>query len=128
MNLDEFLATVKQPDSTEDAVIYSADGDFLLVMFEDRPSFGDRFDEVLTVMRAMDDEDCVIGFKIKGVRRLISGFKRLGIEFRQKAYIKVFLKQLEWKRDQEAWKTYQLLVDKSDDLTVDTDLFEGCAS
>jgi hypothetical protein len=127
MNLNDFLKTVTRSENHDDAVIYSHDGDFLLVMFEDKPNFGDRIDEVLTVMRAIDDEDCVVGFKIKGFRRLISEFKQLGVEFKRKAFIKVFLKQLDWKQDQAAWKTYHLLVDRSDDLTVDTDMVAGCA-
>ena len=59
---------------------YSEHGDCLSLYFKDEDSYGERVDNILTVFRSMADDE-LIGFEIKGVRKILRKLGQLGVSF-----------------------------------------------
>lgn len=57
---------------------YSREGDFLTYYFTNTDFFAERVDDVLTIYRSMSDSKTV-GFKMKGVRKLVKKLGDLGV-------------------------------------------------
>jgi hypothetical protein len=60
----------KEPRGFESRPIYSPDGDFISLYLRDEDSYAERVDDLLTIYRSVEN-DALVGWKIKGVRRLL---------------------------------------------------------
>ena len=58
---------------------YSSDGDFLTFFFRDADHFAECVDELLTVYLSMDTNE-LVGYKIKGVHRILDTLGRFGVK------------------------------------------------
>lgn len=76
-DLKEFIRT-NPPRKFRSSPVYSRDGDFLAFFLKDADHYAHRVDHLLTVYLDMDCEK-LVGFKIKGVRRMIRALGRFNI-------------------------------------------------
>jgi hypothetical protein len=60
--------------------LYFKEGDFVSYFIEDRPYFAERVDELLTIYRAMDDHEHIVGCKIKGISHLVERLGSFGVQ------------------------------------------------
>ena len=75
--LMEFL-NGKEPRGFESRPIYSPDGDFISLYLRDEDSYAERVDDLLTIYRSVEN-DALVGWKIKGVRRLLKALGDFGV-------------------------------------------------
>jgi len=70
MKLHDFLEAT-DPQGFEPKPFYSPEGDALTFFVADRDHYAERVDELLTVFLDMETDE-LVGWKIKGIRRLIT--------------------------------------------------------
>ena len=75
--LKEFIRANRPTDFTSTPV-FCKEGDFLAFFMEDADHYAHRVDHLLTVYLEMDSNR-LVGFKVKGVRRMIRALGKLNI-------------------------------------------------
>lgn len=76
--LKEFIRSNRPEEFAPGRPVYSRDGDFLAFFMEDADHYAHRVDHLLTVYLEMDTSK-LVGFKIKGVRRMLKALGKLNI-------------------------------------------------
>lgn len=76
----EFLRQgLEAPGEFEPKPYYARESDTLFFYAEDVQSYAKRFNPILTIFLSTDD-DRLVGFKIKGIRRIVRQMQRLGVD------------------------------------------------
>lgn len=76
--LMEFVRSNQPEEFAPNRPVYSKDGDFLAFFLEDADHYAHRVDHLLTVYLEMDTGK-LVGFKIKGIRRMLQALGKYNI-------------------------------------------------
>ncbi|HUY34390.1 MAG TPA: hypothetical protein VMV69_16710 [Pirellulales bacterium] len=105
---------------------YDAPGDTLFYFARDEQSYAKRLNPLLTVFLATED-DSLVGFKIKGVQRILRRMERMGMERfvldhqKENVHLTIFLEfALVAPPDDPATASFEGSIGQFADVVVDT--------
>jgi len=135
-NLRDFVRN-SRPGRFRSEPFYSKNGDFLTLFFENTEFYAHRVDAALTVYLKRDNKD-LVGFKIKGVRRILKTLKVTGRfdltrhvpvgEGEVELQVRILLvpgKALASNREQDEW--YESIEQEAGDIRFDAREALACA-
>ncbi len=122
---DFLKAALSAPGQFSAKPYYNKDGDTLFFYARDVPTYAKRLNPTLTLILDAND-DSLAGFKIKGIRRIVTRMQRLGMEKftidDQGIRLKIFIQfALVAPPEDPAMAGYEEALGQFEDVVIDED-------